>query len=77
MMGGDGVQENTCSCVFGWYLLVLLMTTKQGFKESLLSGFGGDVGAKLFFELIEIVGHNDLSLFPEDGQDAVKEIVWG
>ena len=56
---------------------MLLMTTKQGFKESLLSGFGGDVGAKLFFELIEIFWHDDLSLFPEDGQDAIKEIVWG
>ena len=56
-----------------WWLL----TAKQGFEESLLSGFGGDVGAKLFFELIEIFWHDDLSLFPEDGQDAVKEIVWG
>jgi len=36
----------------------------------------GDVGAKLFFELIKIVGVDDLSLFSEDGQDAVKGIVW-
>jgi len=53
------------------------MATKQGFEESLLSGFDGDVWTKLFFELMEIVGKNDLFLFPEDGQDTVKEIVWG
>ena len=54
----------------------LLLPPKQCFEESLLSGLNGDVGAEMFFELIDIIWHDDLSLFAEDGQDAVKEIIW-
>ena len=31
----------------------------------------------MIFDLVDVFWHDDLSLFPEDGQDAVKEIVWG
>ena len=51
--------------------------TKQSFEESLLSGFDVGIWAKLFFDLVEIFWHDDLSLFAEHGQNVVKEIVWG
>jgi len=37
----------------------------------------GGVWTELFFELIDIIWHDYLSFFAENGQDVVKEIVWG
>jgi hypothetical protein len=40
------------------------------------SSFDGDVWAEFLFGLVDIIWHDDLSLFAEDGQDVIKEVVW-